>query len=55
MTAVEVVNKLGTQIRMLAVSRDQEALHAIGNAMHKLRESDAEALIELLEEWAGTR
>lgn len=57
MTAVDVINELATEIRMLAVRRDQdqEALHAVGNAMHKLLEPEAEALIELLDEWAVSR
>lgn len=50
MTAKEVIDKLGAQIRILAVRRNSEDLHSVGNDMHKLAEPDAQALYDLLED-----
>lgn len=53
-TARDVIGKLATDIRMLGVRRQSEPVHAVGNAMHGLAcDTDAQALIDLLDDWAG--
>lgn len=51
-SARDAMTKLGSDIRILAIRRDQETLHGIGKAMYKLNETDAQALYDLLVAWA---